>query len=274
MERRWVLRLASIAVATGLLLALAAVALADDADIVISEIMINAMSSTETYGEWIEIYNKGSTSVNITGWQIQDNNATDTITADMCPSGSCEIPAGACWIIGRDQANLQSEFDQYTDFNGGSSAVDTNRTIFLNNPIGNGLNNTADRLILRNNSGTPVDCYSWDGSGTCSGLNYVPGGGGLDGTLEGANGQSVTRIGTDWYNHRPNASPYNCTNTAQGGSPTTVTLHTFAAHVSSPALPWLWAATALVAYTLSLGGLLWLRRRQRRYFVAPRCQVR
>ncbi len=195
-------------------------------DIVISEVMYNAaLESGDGDGEWVEICNKGTVSVDLVGWQIRDNHVTETITSDMCFEGSCMIPAEACWLVARSQSHLQDEFNTYT--NPLSPTVQTTSTIFLDGSIGNGLSNSEDNVILRNSSGDNIDCVSWANmTGTvCTDLTYVIGGGGSDTNLDGAgDGQAITNIGGTWYEHEVNASPYSSVNTAEGGSPTAITL--------------------------------------------------
>jgi len=204
-------------------------------DIVISEVMFNAKNETGAgYGEWIEIYNKGSAPVDLAGWVITDNSRyLRVITYSMCPNSSCVITPGGCWLIAHNPISLQTEFNNYT--NPLSPTIDLSRTIFLGSEIGNGLANDTDMVALMIVSGgvtLTVDCVSW-GTTTptfCSGLTYVPGGNGRDTNLSNeADGQSITNIGGQWYYHEPNASPYNCINTAAGGSPTAVTLSSFSA---------------------------------------------
>ena len=49
-------------------------------DVIISEIMYNPDSSEALPNdvEWIEIYNTGGTSVDLTGWAIQDEDGTSS----------------------------------------------------------------------------------------------------------------------------------------------------------------------------------------------------
>ena len=208
----------------GLLLVVVKMILAADADVVISEVMINAVEEAGGSGEWFEIYNKGAASVDTANWIIEDNNATDTITTTMCPNNSCVVPPGECWLIARSQSQLQSEFDNYT--NPLSPTVRTTKTIFIDSPIGGGLKNDQDNLIIKNSDGNAVDCVSWASTAqtVCASLTYVSDGGGVDQTNNGSNGQSITNIQGNWYDHQSNASPYDCINTAEGGDPTAVRL--------------------------------------------------
>jgi len=204
-------------------------------DIVISEVMFNAITETNppNCGEWIEIYNKGSAPVDLAGWVITDNNRFDVITYSMCPGNSCVIPPKECWLIAWSPDYLQAEFNNYT--NPLSPTVNLSRTIFLGSRIGSGLANDTDLvalMIVSSGITLTVDCVSW-GTPTptvCSSLTYVPGGSGQDTNLSNEeDGQSITNIGGQWYYHQRNASPYNCINTAAGGSPTAVTISAFSA---------------------------------------------
>ena len=241
-----------VVMVTGLLLTTVGVILAADSDIVISEVMINA--TDDTNGEWFEIYNKGAAAEDIDGWSIVDNTFTDTISTNMCPGNSCVVGAGDCWLVARSQSGLQSELDHYT--NPFSPTVQTTRTIFINSAIGGGLNNTADILILRENSVNQyaVDCVSWGMTTFCSPLTYVSGGGGNDQTNTGSQNQSITNIQGAWHNHQSNASPYDCINTADGG-PTAVRLLKIAVTRRVPAL------LGMGMVLLALVGLVITRRR-------------
>jgi hypothetical protein len=207
-------------------------------DIVISEVMVNAYVEWRQGGitvesEWVEIYNKGLGSVNLAGWAIRDKDVTITLTTSMCPNSSCEIPPHGCWLIAVAPISLQQEFGYYTQPL--SQAVLFTSTIFLSSTIGNGLKNDEDYVALLYTDGRAVDCVSWRSpiTGFCQNLTYVDGGNGKDTALtcsgSAYEGQSITNIGGNWYRHQRNASPYNCINTAAGGSPTAVALSSFSA---------------------------------------------
>lgn len=258
MGSRRILLLALIPAIAGFLILTLNIALAqgggvpDPASIVISEVMYNAVTETAAYGygEWLEIYNKGAVTVDLAGWMIRDNTATDTITYSMCPNNSCELPPGGCWLIAWNQTYLQAEFNFYTSPL--SPTVDPSRTIFLGDEIGNGLSNSSDYVVLKTPQGENVDCVSWNSQPLtiCGSLNYVNGGNGKDTNLYRASeGQSIANIGGEWYYHQSNASPYNCINTAVGGNPTVVTVLGFSvkSYVSFPVLALCGIITALIA---------------------------
>jgi hypothetical protein len=49
--------------------------------IIITEIMPNPKAVFDNHGEWFEIYNSGSTSLDLNGWTVSDNAASSTITS-------------------------------------------------------------------------------------------------------------------------------------------------------------------------------------------------
>ncbi len=242
-----------------------------DTNIVLSEVMFNSTSASgtdETPYEWVEIYNKGSVPVDLSGWSICEEQTTN------CDPLSGVVPPGEYWLIANNATDLATELANY------GSSPDAAKTIYLNSAIGNnGLTNNGDAVYLLNggaycgSSGTDactVDCISWDSANTCASLiaagtrSYLPNADGYDDTALTSNeqqGQSVVNIQGTWYQsgpgtNQPNqASPYQY-NIAEGGSPTALTLQTFTAR--NPALNLL---AALALFTLG-GTALLLRRRK------------
>lgn len=273
MKHRWFLVLVRAAAATWLLLVLTTMAMAQqDTDIVISEVLYNSWcggtdpstcdtsSTDETRFEWVEIYNKGGSPVNLNGWQICDNRMTPT-----CRNlPNVTIGSHECWVIGYNATATQTELNA----TGHSDKWNPERYIALNNPIGNGLTNNitsgaAEGVVLRNASGTAVDCVSW-----ASTTPTVCGPEGVNTALNNApQATSITNIQGSWYFHGPGAqgtqrqsSPFDCNNVAAGGTPSAVSLLTFTG-ASQALLPQPEALVALVLLVLSFGGLVWARQR-------------
>ena len=244
-----------------------------DTNVVLSEVMFNSSSingSDETPYEWVEIYNKGSVPVDLSGWSICDGLTTN------CDPLTGVIPAGDYWLIANNATDLATELANY------GSSPDSARTIYLNSAIGNnGLTNGGDTVYLLNggsycgSSGTDactVDCISWDGTNTCASLiaagtrSYLPGADGYDDTgltTNEQNGQSIVNIQGTWYQSGPGnnqtnqASPYQY-NTAEGGAPTALRLTTFQGQAAgSPAM-------LLGGFLLLLGSAALALRRRRR----------
>lgn len=274
MRRRWILAAFGAVLLVITLTVMVRIAYAADSDIIISEVMFNsycnnttngsnttceASGSFETQFEWIEIYNKGISAVDIQNWQICDSPTTSN--CDTITSSSLSIGPGEYWIITNFTSGFQSELT-----GGNYGTYDSGRTVFLGtsgapNPIGNnGLGNSSDAVYLLNGFSQATDCISWASPALtrCAGLTYVPSGSGFDSTLasEGL-GQSITNIQGTWNYHQVNgngfASPYG-TN-AFTNETTAITLRTLAAH--SPARPW---AAALPLLGLMAAGGAALRR--------------
>ncbi|MBN1890139.1 MAG: lamin tail domain-containing protein [Thermoflexales bacterium] len=228
------------------------VAHAADTDVVLSEVMFNpacnampgepcgsGIEEDESRFEWVEIYNKGGGSVDLSGWRICDELPAN------CDPLTGTLPPGAYWLVAHNNDapyyDLQSEFDNY------GASVDNAKTLFLNDPIGsNGLaDGDAVYLTTANSFCGPsgdlpcvVDCVSWDSYNSCAALvdevtlAYWPGAGGYDDTnltYRERDGQSIVNVNGKWYQGGPGtdqanqASPY-AENIAEGGTPTAIAL--------------------------------------------------
>ena len=266
MKRNWLSLVVIVAVALSVWGGLPHTALAADGDIVISEVMFNSFcesangtstacegGSIETQYEWVEIYNRGTTPVDIANWQICDSAGCDTIT-----TASTLIGPNQYWLIATNSTAVQVEMGAAPGGNYGT--YNGSRTIFLTSSIGsNGLSNTSDAVYLRTSTGGPAtDCISYASTAltACSGLTYVAGGTGFDSTLASeTDGQSITNIQGTWAYHNLNgggsASPYS-SNTASGGSPSAVTLNDFAASTTASPAPIILGGLGVAAAALLL----------------------
>lgn len=107
--------------------------------------------------EWVELYNPTSTAFSLKGWTLTDSSGVSTkINANK------SIPSGGYAILSKDASTWK--------YWPSAKAVG----LELGNQIGNGLDNTGDRLILKNAQGTLIDKMSWgsDSSGfTPAGTN-------------------------------------------------------------------------------------------------------
>ncbi|MBI2870447.1 MAG: lamin tail domain-containing protein [Candidatus Omnitrophica bacterium] len=133
-------------------------------DFVSYELVINEINYNSTYSgaderenEWIEIYNYGSTAVDVSGWEISDDAQTDSVLA---AGGTTIIPAGGFAIITADPT------DVYTNYSVDAGAI---RLEVDDNSIGNGLNDNGETITLLDDTGSAVDAvtYSdtWGGDG-------------------------------------------------------------------------------------------------------------
>ena len=193
---------------------------ADLPDIIISEIMQNPSAVSDSDGEWFEIYNAGSSTVNIDGWTMTDESS-DSHTIDN--GGTLNITAGGFLVLG----------------NNSNSAENGNYTCNYQYPSNFYLGNSSDKLVLKNSSGTEIDRVEWDG-----GTHWPD-----------PDGKSMVFTGTpsddnNDYNYWTTANARELSYTGEGddGSPGTngnqqtlpVTLSTFTAQYlnSKPTLYW------------------------------------
>lgn len=105
------------------------------ASIIINETMINPKASSDTYGEWIELYNNENTDIDINQWTIRDLGSNSHQINNPAP---LIVPAFGFLVLGRNNNPL---------LNGGYTP-DYVYSSFL-------LSNTEDEIILENN-GTEI----------------------------------------------------------------------------------------------------------------------
>ncbi|MFL2983242.1 MAG: lamin tail domain-containing protein [Candidatus Neomarinimicrobiota bacterium] len=109
-----------------------------DEGIIISEVMVNPSSVSDSYGEWFEIMNMTDTTVDIQGWSIKDMGEDEhTFFSDQM---SISIPPGDFFVLARNgdsvlNGGLVPDYD-YDDFS---------------------LANGDDQIILIDESGAIVD---------------------------------------------------------------------------------------------------------------------
>lgn len=107
--------------------------------IIINEVMADPGAVADTDGEWIEIHNRGDSSVSLQGWTLASNNdSPQTI------SGAVLVPAGGYVVLARN-GNPASNGGIDEDYAYGSLT----------------LANSSDWLALRDGVGASVDSISW-----------------------------------------------------------------------------------------------------------------
>ncbi|RLE37597.1 hypothetical protein DRJ12_02635, partial [Candidatus Acetothermia bacterium] len=137
-----------------------ALAVAVSAQVVINEVVYDPVGD-EASGEWVELYNAGGSSVDLSGWQLTDQ---DGHTYDF-PSGS-SISAGG-YLVVHTGAGTDTSTDLYAGFTAGI------------------WNNDGDEVLLEDNSDAGIDYIQYSGgSGDLppSGLTWS---GDISGTSEG-----------------------------------------------------------------------------------------
>ena len=111
--------------------------------IVINEVMYDPSVSGDVNGEWFELYNAGSTAVDINGWIVKDDR-TASETHTISKTGGLSIAAGAYLVLGRNAD---------TTLNGGVTVDYVYSRVSLSN--------STDGLILTNASDAEQDKVIW-----------------------------------------------------------------------------------------------------------------
>lgn len=139
--------------------------------IVFSEIFYDT-PGTDSDEEWIELYNGTSSTIDLGGYTLTDNNGTGS--SYTFPSGSV-IDGGAYFTVAANQAGFTAI---YTDdaYQYGSIPA---------------LNNDGDALLLKNGSGITIDEVAWEGGASAG----VPSGWGTGPAA--STGESLVRAALD-----------------------------------------------------------------------------
>jgi len=108
---------------------------------VITEFMANPSEVNDSAGEWFEVYNPGSSAVDLNGWQIKDATGSHTI------STAVSVGPGQYKVLG---------INTNTTTNGGVNVAYDYGSM--------GLTNSGDTISLYNKAGNAVDTVSYTSS--------------------------------------------------------------------------------------------------------------
>lgn len=111
-----------------------------DSDIVITEIA----ASEKSDHEWIEVYNTGSTSVDVTGWKFFENGTNHSLSAYR---GDLIIEAGEYAVIADVAANTVAD---YSSFSG--TLIDSSWET---------LNESGEAIALKNKNGEVIEQFTY-----------------------------------------------------------------------------------------------------------------
>lgn len=137
----WKSSIAGLVAVMAMSLIFGAIANAADTDIIITEIMQNPNVLLDADGEWFEVYNAGTTPVDLNGWTVQDND-TDSFVI----GASAIVPAGGYAVLGINATAMAGE----------------GVTLIYDYDV-MALANGADELVLLNASLVEIDRVEWDG---------------------------------------------------------------------------------------------------------------
>ncbi|HYC83072.1 MAG TPA: lamin tail domain-containing protein [Candidatus Paceibacterota bacterium] len=145
------------------------------AAITINEIMYD-LEGTDTGREWIEIYNSGDGSVDLSGWKLLESGVRHSLTIQQ---GNTSIPANGYAVIADNTAKFSADWPEY----GG---------ILFDSAFA--LSNEGEAIELFNSAGSSVDTAS-----------YAKDDGGL------GDGNSLQQKGASWIAAAPTPGASNAT---------------------------------------------------------------
>lgn len=186
--------------------------------IVFSEIFYDT-PGTDSDEEWIELYNGTSSSVDLAGFTVTDNNGTGS--SYTFPSGST-IAAGSYLTVASNSAGFQAIYGFDADLYGSIPA----------------LNNSGDALILTDAQSNEVDVVAWEGGASAG----IPSGWGSTSDPIAATGESIYRSSptsdsdtySDWAVATNNGDPQTQASAPVNQAPTAVANGPYSGNTGSP----------------------------------------
>lgn len=155
-----------------ILLAMLPMAMTARSAVIISEVLFNEVGS-DTTGEWIEIYNNGTISVDLTDWKIGDEETSggtgDTEGMFRFPAGS-SIGPGVVQVVAVSAARFNTVYGfmpTYEVGTGGDTPAVPNLTVYnpwdpetaATNTIS--MSNTNDQVLLLDPTDVLIDAANW-----------------------------------------------------------------------------------------------------------------
>lgn len=150
-------------------------------NIVINEINYKSSGEVPT-GDWIELQNTGNTTVDLSGWSLQDNNPENEFTF---PAGT-NIEAGDFLLLAKDSADFKAVYPD----------------LMVSGAFDFGLSSDGDAVKLYDSFGTLTDSVAW--------LPTAPwpvAANGTGSTLELKLNQTANDSAENWHSLNPFGSP-------------------------------------------------------------------
>ncbi|MCC7430764.1 lamin tail domain-containing protein [bacterium] len=112
-----------------------------DFGVVINEVMYNSSSAFGS-ADWVELYNKSTSSVNISNWVLKDNDAANVFTI---PNGKTILP-NQYFVLCSDTTNFKSLYPTVTSYLGNFDF---------------GFSGSGDQVRIYNSSGVKIDSLEY-----------------------------------------------------------------------------------------------------------------
>jgi hypothetical protein len=156
---------------------------ASGADVVVNEIMYNPATEqgSDSYFEWVELWNAGASAIDLTAWTLTDGEGTFVVD-----SGT-RLAGGHFAVIARNPDSLVLQPEYADDLGDGND--------ILLGPATLSLTNTSDEIVLVDPLGTTVDSVQYY-DGPEDNWPVEPDGGGP--TLELRDPHLNNNLGTSW----------------------------------------------------------------------------
>jgi len=178
-------------------LGVASLVYAASTTIVISEVEYDVIGE-EYITEWFELYNMTGSPFTISGWTVEDNQGTpgETIPDITIPAVGIDGNPGGTIVV----AAIKADFLTYYNTHYGQPFPAPGLIVQVaDGKIGNGLSNTGDRLILKNDEETEIDALSWGNDTSVFNLSGVAEGHSLARTIRPSPANPVdTDTAGDW----------------------------------------------------------------------------
>jgi len=146
-----------------MVLAAGCAASASGQDVIISEILAS-VPGDDVPGEWVEIYNKGASTIDISGWRLADEDGNSP--SDPFPAGTMIMPGQAIVIAGANDTDGSpiTEADFFASWGSTNVSGDPITLLLLdfNITIGNSATPTNEVLSLIDDSFATVDLANYE----------------------------------------------------------------------------------------------------------------
>lgn len=133
--------------------------------LLISEVMVHP-AGTEPDGEWVELFNSGGATINLSTYKLGDEETRDQGEGMLQFPPGASLATGQTIVIANKAANFHAAYGFYPDYEmtASSPAVPDMRKY---NPWASGsvsLINTGDEVLVLDNADAVVDSVSWGDS--------------------------------------------------------------------------------------------------------------
>lgn len=159
--------------------------------IILNEIMYNPTSCSDTYCEWIELYNPTNESINLTGWNICEN----TILAGFVNKTDREVYIDEGLLLGPYSFAIVTDGGSGTDVYSMFNVSNNSLALHVDaSALCGGLSDTADTITLKTNELILIDIFEYNDDFGGDGNNAS-----LERRDDSSIGESIIKSGTPGF---------------------------------------------------------------------------